>query len=199
MARDIHDTLAQGFTGVIVQLESAEDAIACCRRKEANEHLRRASELARRSLNEARRSVHALRPQALQRDNFWEALKGIIKNTTAGTNLHTKFELRGKLPHLSPVWQENLLHIGQEALSNALKHGHPRNFETRLIFNSKEFRLDLRDDGSGFKVKDQHDGLGLAGMRERAEQMGGTLKVASARGKGTRIVVTVPYNRESTP
>src|SRR6266540_575759 len=69
MARDIHDTLAQGFTGVIVQLESAEDAIACCRRKEANEHLRRASELARRSLNEARRSVHALRPQALQRDN----------------------------------------------------------------------------------------------------------------------------------
>jgi signal transduction histidine kinase len=161
--------------------------------------LRRASELARRSLNEARRSVHALRPQALQRDNFWEALKGIIKNTTAGTNLHTKFELRGKLPHLSPVWQENLLHIGQEALSNALKHGHPRNFETRLIFNSKEFRLDLRDDGSGFKVKDQHDGLGLAGMRERAEQMGGTLKVASARGKGTRIVLTVPYNRESTP
>src|SRR5437762_1393864 len=101
MARDIHDTLAQGFTGVIVQLESAEDAMACCRRKEANEHLRRASELARRSLNEARRSVHALRPQALQRGNFWEALKGIVKNTTAGTNLHTKFELRGKLRRLS--------------------------------------------------------------------------------------------------
>jgi PAS domain S-box-containing protein len=193
MARDIHDTLAQGFTGVIVQLESAEDAIACCRRKEANEHLRRASELARRSLNEARRSVHALRPQALQRDNFWEALKGIVKNTTAGTALHTRFELRGRLRHLSPIWQENLLHIGQEALTNALRYAHPRNFETRLVFNSKEFRLELRDDGDGFGVKDQHDGLGLAGMRERAEQMGGTLKIASARGKGTTIVVTVPY------
>ena len=193
MARDIHDTLAQGFTGVIVQLESAEDAMACCRRKEANEHLRRASELARRSLNEARRSVHALRPEALQRDNFWEALKGIVKNTTAGTNLHTRFELRGRLRHLSPIWQENLLHIGQEALTNALKHARPRNFETRLIFNSKAFRLELRDDGNGFRTKDQHDGLGLAGMRERAEQMGGTLKVASARGKGTTIVVTVPY------
>ncbi len=193
MARDIHDTLAQGFTGVIVQLESAEDAIACCRRKEANEHLRRASELARRSLNEARRSVHALRPQALQRDNFWEALKGIVKNTTAGTTLHTRFELRGRLRHLSPIWQENLLHIGQEALTNALRYAHPRNFETRLVFNSKEFRLELRDDGDGFGVKDQHDGLGLAGMRERAEQMGGTLKIASARGKGTTIVVTVPY------
>jgi PAS domain S-box-containing protein len=199
MARDIHDTLAQGFTGVIVQLESAEDAMACCRRKEANEHLRRASELARRSLNEARRSVHALRPQALQRDNFWEALKGIVKNTTAGTNLHTRFELRGRLRRLSPIWQENLLHIGQEALTNALKHARPRNFETRLIFNSKEFRLELRDDGNGFRIKDQHDGLGLEGMRERAEQMGGKLKVASARGRGTTIVVTVPYNHESRP
>ncbi len=193
MARDIHDTLAQGFTGVIVQLESAEDAMACCRRKETNEHLRRASELARRSLNEARRSVHALRPEALERDNFWEALKGIVKNTTGGTNLHTRFELRGRLRHLSPIWQENLLHIGQEALTNALKHARPRNFETRLIFNSKAFRLELRDDGNGFRTKDQHDGLGLAGMRERAEQMGGTLKVASVRGKGTTIVVTVPY------
>jgi PAS domain S-box-containing protein len=197
MARDIHDTLAQGFTGVIVQLESAEDAIACCRRKEANEHLRRASELARRSLNEARRSVHALRPEALQLDNFWEALKGIVKYTTAGTTLHTRFELRGKLRDLPPTWQENLLHIGQEALTNALKYARPRNFDTRLIFNTKQLRLELRDDGDGFRVKDRHDGLGLAGMRERVEQMGGELKISSARGKGTKVVVTLPYNGES--
>ncbi len=197
MARDIHDTLAQGFTGVIVQLEAAEDAIACCRRKEANEHLQRASELARQSLNEARRSVHALRPQALQRGNFWEALKGIVKNTTAGTALHTTFALRGKLRDLPLVWQENLLHIGQEALTNALKYARPRNFETRLISNSKELRLELRDDGDGFKVKDRHDGLGLAGMRERVEQMGGNVKITSSRGKGTKVIVTLPYNHES--
>src|SRR6266550_638833 len=193
MARDIHDTLAQGFTGVIVQLESAEDAMACCRRKEANQHLRSAGELARQSLNEARRSVHALRPQALQRGNFWEALKGIVKNTTAGTTLHTRFELRGKLRNLPQYWQENLLHIGQEALTNSLKYAHPRNFETRLIFNTKELRLELRDDGYGFRLKDRHDGLGLAGMRERVEQMGGDLKIISVRGKGTKVVVTVPY------
>jgi PAS domain S-box-containing protein len=197
MARDIHDTLAQGFTGVIVQLEAVEDAIACCRRKEANDHLRRAADLARRSLNEARRSVHALRPQALQQDNFWEALKGIIKNTTAGTMLHTRFELRGRLRELPPVWQENLLHIGQEALTNALKHARPHNFETRLTFNTKQLRLELRDDGHGFRLKDRHDGLGLAGMRERVEQMGGELKVTSARGKGTKVVVTLPNNGES--
>src|SRR6266516_3944032 len=197
MARDIHDTLAQGFTGVIVQLEAAEDAIACCRRKEADEHLKRASELARRSLTEARRSVHALRPQALQRGNFWDALKGTIKNTTAGTALHTTFVLRGKLRDLPLVWQENLLHIGQEALTNALKYAHPHNFETRLSCNTKQLRLELRDDGDGFKVKDRHDGVGLTGMRERVEQMGGELKITSLRGKGTKVVVTVPHNHES--
>ena len=199
LARDIHDTLAQGFTGVIVQLEALEDAIACCRRKEANEHLRRAGDLARQSLNEARRSVHALRPQALQRGNFWEALKGIVKNTTAGTALHTTFNLRGKLRNLPQYWQENLLHIGQEALTNSLKYAHPRNFETRLIFNTKELRLELRDDGDGFQVKARHDGFGLAGMRERVEQMGGNLTISSRRGKGTKIAVTVPYNLESVP
>src|SRR5438094_5885741 len=197
MARDIHDTLAQGFTGVIVQLEAGKDATAGARRKKANEHLQRASELARRSLNEARRSVHALRPQALQGGNFWEALKGIIKNTTAGTALHTTFNLRGKMRHLPLVWQENLLHIGQEALTNALKYAHPRNFETRLTFKTKELRLELRDDGDGFKVKDRHDGFGLAGMRERVEQMGGKLKISSARGKGTDVLVTLPFNDQS--
>jgi PAS domain S-box-containing protein len=197
MARDIHDTLAQGFTGVIVQLEAVEDAIACCRRKEANRHLQRAGELARQSLNEARRSVHALRPQALQGGNFWQALKGIIKNTTAGTALHTSFNLRGKMRHLPLAWQENLLHIGQEALTNALKYARPQKFETRLTFNTKELRLELRDDGGGFKVKERHDGLGLAGMRERVEQMGGTLKITSARGKGTDVLITLPFVDQS--
>jgi len=197
MARDIHDTLAQGFTGVIVQLEAAEDAIACGSRNEADKHLRRAGELARRSLSEARRSVHALRPQALQDQNFWDALKGIIKNTTVGTALHTKFQAQGKLSELPQVWQENLLRIGQEALTNTLKYGHARNFETRLIYKAKELHLELRDDGDGFKVKDRHDGVGLIGMRERVEQMGGELKITSSRGKGTKITVILPCDGES--
>src|SRR6266487_164629 len=198
MARDIHDTLAQGFTGVIVQLEAAEDAISCRCRKEADDHLHRAGELARRSLSEARRSVHALRPQALEEHNFWDALKGIIKNTTVGTALHTKFAAQGNLPDLPRPWQENLLHIGQEALTNTLKYAHARNFETRLSYKARELRLELRDDGDGFKVKDQNDGVGLTGMRERVEQMGGELKIASSRGKGTKVIVVIPCNGEST-
>src|SRR5947207_1723608 len=197
MARDIHDTLAQGFTGVIVQLEAAEDAFSCGCRKEANDHLHRAGELARRSLSEARRSVHALRPQALQEHNFWDALKGIIKNTTFGTALHTKFEAHGKPPELPRPWQENLLHIGQEALTNTLKYAHARNFETRLSYKARELCLELRDDGHGFRVKERHDGVGLTGMRERVEQMGGELKISSSRGKGTKITVVLPFNGES--
>src|SRR6478752_2285913 len=198
MARDIHDTLAQGFTGVIVQLEAAEDAIADGSRREADDHLHRAGELARRSLSEARRSVHALRPRALEEHNFWDALKGSIKNTTAGTALHTTFAAQGKLPDLPEPWQENLLHIGQEALTNTLKYAHARKFETRLTYKAKELRLELRDDGDGFKVKDRHDGVGLAGMRERVEQMGGELEITSSRGKGTKITVVLLGNGEST-
>ncbi len=193
MARDIHDTLAQGFTGVIVQLEAAEDAISRGWRKEADEHLQRVGELARRSLSEARRSVHALRPHALQEHNFWDALKGIIKNTTVGTALHTTFETQGKTPELPRFWEENLLHIGQEALTNTLKYAHAQNFRAHLSCNGEGVRLEFRDDGDGFKVKDRHDGVGLTGMRERVEQMGGTLSIKSLRGEGTNIVVVLPY------
>jgi signal transduction histidine kinase len=192
MARDVHDTLAQGFTGVIVQLEAAEYAISDGDREDANRHLRQAGELARRSLSEARRSVHALRPQALEEVNFWQALKGMVKSTTVGTTLQTRFEAKGKVPILPPAWQENLLRIGQEALSNTLKYAHAKQFRTRLTANAKELCLELSDDGDGFRVGDRHDGVGLAGMRERAEEMGGELKIVSSRGKGTTITVILP-------
>jgi signal transduction histidine kinase len=199
MARDIHDTLAQGFTGVIVQLEAVADAISSGEPTEAENYLNRASKLARQSLNEARRSVHALRPEALQRANFWEALKGIVKNTTAGSPICTETKLRGKLPNLPYEWQENLMHIGQEALTNTLKYAHADNFEMQLVSTDAGLRLEFQDDGDGFKVKDGHDGFGLAGMRERVEQMGGELKVTSTRGKGTKVSVVLPLKGKTMP
>src|ERR1700693_1022390 len=198
MARDIHDTLAQGFTGVIVQLEAAEDAISRGWRKEADEHLQHVGELARRSLSEARRSVHALRPQALQEHNFWDALQGIIKSVTVGTSLQATFEAKGKIPDLPSPWQENLLHIGQEALTNTLKYARAQNFRARLSCNGEGVHLELGDDGQGLKVKDRHDGVGLIGMRERVEQMGGEFEITSSRGKGTKITVLLPCNGDST-
>ncbi|MFY9987137.1 MAG: AAA family ATPase [Chthoniobacterales bacterium] len=194
MARDVHDTLAQGFTGVIVQLEAAEYAISDGDRQEADRHIHQAGELARRSLIEARRSVHALRPRALEEDNFWQALKGVVKSTTVATTLGTTFELKGKLPVLPAAWQENLLRIGQETLSNTLKYARASNFTTRLVSNAKEVRLEFVDNGVGFQVCERHDGVGLTGMRERAEEMGGDLKIVSSLGKGTTITVILPLN-----
>ena len=82
-------------------------------------------------------------------------------------------------------------------MTNALKYAHARNFKTRLTYKAKELRLELRDDGDGFKVKDRHDGVGLSGMRERVEQMGGELEISSARGRGTKITVVLTGNGES--
>ena len=196
MARDIHDTLAQGFTAIVIQLQAADDAQTKGLKKEAAKHLQIARDLARQSLMEARRSVLALRPQALEDTSFWDALKRMIKATTAGTQLQTKFRMRGEPRDLPSLWQENLLHIGQEALTNTLKYARAARFEARLNFNKEEVRLELEDDGEGFTTTDRHDGFGLIGMRERVEQMGGTLAVISARHEGTKVVVVSPYRRE---
>jgi PAS domain S-box-containing protein len=192
MARDVHDTLAQGFTGVIVQLEAAEYAISEGDREDADQHLRQAGELARSSLSEARRSVHALRPQALEEVNFWEALKRTIKSTTIGTTLQTRFETKGEVPVLPSAWQENLLRIGQEALSNTLKYARAKQFRVQFTSSAKQLRMELSDDGDGFRVNERHDGVGLTGMRERVQEMGGELQVLSSPGKGTKIKVILP-------
>lgn len=194
MARDIHDTLAQGFTGVIVQLDAAVEALRDEEPEGAAKHIRRARELARESLSEARRSVHALRPQALEKAGFPDALKAIIQNTAAGTSLRADFQLEGEPCQLSPSVEENLLHIGQEALTNALKHAHATEFQARLSFDSGAVRLELRDNGDGFVVGAVHGGgFGLIGMKERAEQIGATLTVLSEPGAGTDIVAVSQY------
>jgi signal transduction histidine kinase len=94
---------------------------------------------------------------------------------------------------LPPLVQENLLHIGQEALTNTLKYAHATRFETGLSFNATRVRLELQDNGVGFKTNGRHDGFGLTGMQERVTQMCGALSVTSARGKGTKVVVISPY------
>jgi PAS domain S-box-containing protein len=194
MARDIHDTLAQGFTGVIVQMEAAEEALLDDDQEHAVGHVRRARELARDSLGEARRSVHALRPQVLEKAAFADALQAIVKNTAAGTALRTEFQIIGKPRDLSPAVEENLLHIGQEALTNALKHAHATKFNARLSFDSDAVYLELHDNGDGFDVDGINGGgIGLIGMKERADQIGATVKITSEPGKGTKITAVSPY------
>jgi PAS domain S-box-containing protein len=192
MARDIHDTLAQGFTGVIVQLEAAGEAMSQSRTARVSDHLNQAGELARESLREARRSVQALRPQALEGKQVSEALKDLIEKMTRGTTVHAEFTLQGNQQKLPPEWEANLLRIGQEVLTNVLRHARASEFNVLLVFGSREIRLNLRDDGCGFDPKRRHEGFGLQGMSERAEGMGGQLSIESANGKGTMISIVLP-------
>jgi PAS domain S-box-containing protein len=193
MARDIHDTLAQGFTAVIVQLQAAEDARARGLKAEVEQHLVSARELARESLNEARRSVRALRPQALENATFWEALQGVVKRATAGTSLRTSFRAHGTPRELPPAAQEHLLHICQEALTNTLKYAHATRFDCRLHFGANELRVRLEDDGVGFNPRESNEGSGVLGMHERAEKIGGTVELRSTADHGTMVVIAVPY------
>jgi len=197
MARDIHDTLAQGFTGVIVQLEAAEDARLQGLSREADEHVGRARELARGSLREARRSVQALRPQALEESDLCEALDSLFAKMTAGTNVRAEFAVSGVPRPLPPDWEDNVLHIGQEVLTNALRHARANRFTAQITFASDMVRMDLRDDGDGFDPSAKSDGFGLLGMRDRVARMGGQLTIQSAPGEGTAVSIAIPIADQS--
>jgi signal transduction histidine kinase len=192
LARDIHDTLAQGFTGVILQLEAVGEATSQRLAAKAGEHLTRASELAREGLREARRSVWALRPQTLEEKDLCEALRDMIQKLTSGTPVRAEFFVQGGPRELPLEWEENLLRIGQEVLTNALRHAQASQFNAQLAFDDGEVRLDLRDNGGGFDPAGRHDGFGLQGMRERVEAMGGRLAIRSAKGEGTAISIVLP-------
>lgn len=192
MARDIHDTLAQGFTGVISQLEAVEEAMSQRLTAKAGEHLTRAGELARRSLQEARRSVRALRPRALEEKDLCEALKALIQKMTEGTSVQAKFMVQGEPRNLPPEWEESLLHIGQEVLTNVLRHSQAIKFIAQVAFDDGEIRLNLRENGSGFDPAVKHDGFGMQGIRERVEGMGGQLAIQSSRGQGTAVAIVLP-------
>lgn len=198
MAREIHDTLAQGFTGVIVQLEAATDATVRELTKESAEHVRRAGNLARESLQEARRSVRALRPLALEEKQVGEALSEMFSRMTQGTPLQVGFGVEGPPRQLPPEWEENLLRCGQELLTNALRHAQADQFQGKLVFAGNEVRLQVTDNGRGFDPGRRQDGFGLVGIRERVEGMGGKLLIESTAGQGTAVFIVLPHGASGT-
>lgn len=194
MARDIHDTLAQGLTGVIVQLEAAADAQARGLMVETDTHIARASGMARESLTEARRSVRALRPIELDDGNLCDALEALIRKMTAGTTVNAAFALEGTPAKLPSEWEDNLLRAVKEVLTNVLRHSHASDFNARIAFKSSEVQLDLRDNGCGFDPDGKFDGFGLLGVHERVATMRGRLSLKSRLGQGTHYSISVPLD-----
>jgi signal transduction histidine kinase len=194
LAREVHDTLAQGLTGVIVQLEAAGEAMSQSQPRKASGHLEQASQLARESLQEARRSVRALRPQALEENSLSFALNELLGKMTADSSITAKLAVDGEPRLLPQEWENNLLRIGQEVLTNALRHSQATEFCGRLSFCAREVSLHLRDNGIGFDPEGQHEGFGLQGIRERAEAMAGNLAIQSEKGRGVSISIVLPVD-----
>ncbi|HEU5080926.1 MAG TPA: PAS domain-containing protein [Opitutaceae bacterium] len=199
LARDIHDTLAQGFTGVIVQLEAAAGAAAQNDFAMVAERMRQASDLARSGLGEARRSIRALRPESLCDGTLFTALHGLLKRMATGTNLSADFRIEGQPRPMPAAWEDTLLRITQESLTNTIKHARARTFHAVLGFRFPEIQLRLVDDGRGFEMGNETDGFGLIGMKERVTQIGGQFKLRSEPGAGVEILVTLGATTDEKP
>ncbi|HEV7747196.1 MAG TPA: two-component regulator propeller domain-containing protein [Pyrinomonadaceae bacterium] len=197
IAREIHDNLAQEMSGISVQLEvvartmpaDAESAIA---------HLDNARRQVRHGIAEARRYVWDLRSPALENNDLRSALSETARRLTSETDIEARVEVNGTFRPLPPLVEDNLLRIGQEAINNAVKHADPQEISVNLIFAARRVQLSVRDDGRGFDKQGAANGktghFGLIGMRERAEQLGGTFSVRSSAGGGTEVVADVPVN-----
>lgn len=194
MAAEIHDTLAQGLTGIIAQLQVVANAPDP---GTARVHVDRAAELARHSLGEARRSVHNLAPVALEHDGLPEALKKTVADWGDRNGVRADFTVTGTAEPLHEEVSATLLRIVQEALSNAARHAAASRLGVTLSFMGDEVTLDVRDDGRGFDPlalppRTGSGGFGLDGMRARAERIAGSLSVESEPGFGTAVSARVP-------
>jgi signal transduction histidine kinase len=192
IARDIHDTIAQFFTSILMRLQTAELSLPA--ESEIIQHnLQLACELARQGLTEARRLVYALRPQPLEQENFSEALKHCLQLLVTPFQIAGEFCVIGRPQFLPDHLEDELLRIAQEAIGNACKHAAARKIEVQLIFAPHKVCLVVRDNGQGFVFSDAttHKGFGVISMEERAQQIGGKFCLSSQPGQGTEIVVEV--------
>jgi nitrate/nitrite-specific signal transduction histidine kinase len=204
MAREIHDTLAQGFSGIILQLEAAEQAMGSDE-PGLQRHLNQARNLARKSLAEARRSVWNLRPQALEQKPLTEAIKQEADRFSQTTGVSVKINILGNKRNLPPEIEAGILRIFQESVTNVRKHAKATEVEVNLTFSDSTAELTVRDNGVGFKQRVAGDGkggkkksdtFGLISMRERARGFGGTFEVQSRAGKGTLVKIVIPTGKE---
>lgn len=187
LSLEIHDTLAQGFTGIITQLEAAEQDPGEWRRRVAT-----ATALARENLAEARRSVHALRPGPLDEARLPDALKAVAERWAQRSEVAIEFTATGTARPMHPEIEATLLRVAQEALSNVAKHAGARRVGLTLSYMEDQVTLDVRDDGSGFDPARRGDGFGLPGMLQRVQRLAGTLAVESEPGAGTAISASLP-------
>ncbi|HIG27394.1 MAG TPA: hypothetical protein EYQ50_06205 [Verrucomicrobiales bacterium] len=195
IARDLHDTLAQGFAGIAFQLEAVtcnvDDAPS-----QAQRHLKVALSMVRHSLAEARRSVMNLRSTALDNGDLAGALAETAQSIMADRSVDLKVRTIGAKRSLSSEIEQSLLRVGQEAITNSLKHSGASRIQVSLDYEPNFVRLNITDNGQGFQVpsSDLDDGIhfGLLGMHERAKQVNGRLEIRSLPDSGSHLLLEIP-------
>jgi ligand-binding sensor domain-containing protein/signal transduction histidine kinase len=201
LARDLHDTLAQGLVGILWQAEKAINSERKGQGTEAVQILEGMRTLARETLMEARGALRALRAGILaESSSLTNALEKVVRKGASATTLRTEVRARGQPFRLRPDWEQALVRITQEAMANSLKYANARRFEVELQFEPKGLTLQLRDDGVGFAkaagnngpVTATSSGLGIDGMNERCRDLGGQFTIVSQPGEGTAITVIAP-------
>jgi signal transduction histidine kinase len=200
MARDIHDTVAQGLAGIIAQLHAADGTDDETQRRR---HLDSAVELARESLAEARRTIQGIGPPTLDTAQLPEALSEVSTKWAEANAVPVEMTTTGDAKPMHPEIEVTLLRVTQEALQNIAKHGKAGRVGITLSYMEDQLALDVRDDGIGFepeKIKaDKGKGYGLSAMRQRVGRLAGSLSIESEPGRGTVVSAIVPAVPQAVP
>ena len=191
LARELHDTLAHSLTAISVSLETAK-AYFDIDLNQSREMIDTSLEATRKGVDETRRALKALRSSDLVDMGLRLAVKKAAESAASRFSLDLELDLQDPMPSLSPDVEQTVLRVTQEAIENVTKHSQAKKFSVRLTSDGRT-TLIIQDNGIGFdmKPKDSTGHFGLVGMRERAELAGGTLKIESGKGKGTKVVLTI--------
>lgn len=198
LAREIHDTLTQGFTSIVMHLEAADQALPDDPQT-LKRHLDRARDTARGSLEQARRVVQDLRPDLLEKLSLPDAIERNAQRWSDETGIPVTMTTTGTVVALHPNIEVTLLRASQEALNNIRKHAQASRVQVTLSYMGDTLMLDVQDDGLGIGETEASylsGGYGLRAMRERAQQYGGAVELESDPGEGTTLVVTIPLTEE---
>jgi len=200
IAREIHDTLAQGYVGVSVQLEVLAELLRQRKIEDAAKQLDQTRDHVRHGLDDARQSIWALRTPDSSETTLPVKLRRMAE-AAGSEGLTARFSLFGAYRPLPAETEREVMRVAQEAIHNVKKHAEASQMWVQLEYGPETVALEVRDDGRGGALERtteaSHGHFGLTGMRERATAIGGTLKVSSARGEGTTIRVSVPARMEA--
>lgn len=187
LARDIHDTLAQGFSSILLLARAGEGA----------ENMAHIAEVAQDNLDAARRVVNELQPRELQEAPLPAALERLVSQLGEQTGIDVEFFVSGTAITLPTTYEVTLLRIAQSALANVRRHSEARTANLSLEFGAADVRLLVIDDGQGFEISDLADtsGYGLAAMRQRVNELGGSFEIVSAPDAGVELTVVLPLHK----